>query len=88
MVEADGEVGRRRPRLDLLVRAIEDWESILSGGMELDGTLLARRRIYRAGQLRKHGFRNYEVMTVQAENVLLSNPVDDGLMGYVHALAH
>ena len=42
MVGADGEVGRRRPRLDLLVRAIEDWESILSGGMELDGTLLAR----------------------------------------------
>ena len=101
MVGADGEVGRRRPRLDLLVRAMgeapvretldvsgEDWESILSGGMELDGTLLARRRIYRAGQLRKHGFRNYGVMTVQAENVLLSNPVDDGLMGYVHALAH
>ena len=88
MVGADGEVGRRRPRLDLLVQAIEEWESILSGGMELDGTLLARRRIYRAGQLRKHGFRNYGVMTVQAENVLLSNPVDDGLMGYVHALAH
>ena len=101
MVGADGEVGRRRPRLDLLVRAIgedpvretldvsgEDWESILSGGMELDERLLPRRRIYRAGQLRKHGFRNYEVMTVQAENVLLSNPVDDGLMGYVHALAH
>ena len=42
MVGADGEMGRRRPRLDLLVRAIEDWESILSGGMELDGTLLAR----------------------------------------------
>ena len=42
MVGADGEVGRRRPRLDLLVRAIEDWESILSGEMELDGTLLAR----------------------------------------------
>ena len=55
MVGADGEVGRRRPRLDLLVRAMgeapvretldvsgEDWESILSGGMELDGTLLAR----------------------------------------------
>ena len=88
MVGADGEVGRRRPRLDLLVQAIEERESILSGGMELDGTLLARRRIYRAGQLRKHGFRNYGVMTVQAENVLLSNPVDDGLMGYVHALAH
>ena len=101
MVGADGEVGRRRPRLDLLVRAMgedpvretldvsgEDWESILSGGMELDGTLLARCRIYRAGQLRKHAFRNYGVMTVQAENVLLSNPVDDGLMGYVHALAH
>ena len=88
MVGADGEVGRRRPRLDLLVQAIEEWESILSGGMELDGTFLARRRIYRAGQLRKHGFRNYGVMTVQAENVLLSNPVDDGLMGYVHALAH
>ena len=35
-------VRRRRPRLDLLVRAIEEWESILSGGMELDGTLLAR----------------------------------------------
>ena len=45
MVGADGEVGRRRPRLDLLVRAMgedpvretldvsgEDWESILSGG--------------------------------------------------------
>ena len=101
MVGADGEVGRRRPRLDLLVRAMgedpvretldvsgEDWKSILSGGMELDGTLLARRRIYRAGQLRKHGFRNYEGMTVQVENVLLSNQVDDGLMGYVHALAH
>ena len=29
-------------RLDLLVRAIEEWESILSGGMELAGTLLAR----------------------------------------------
>ena len=55
MVGADGEVGRRRPRLDLLVRAMgedpvretldvsgEDWESILSGGMELDETLLAR----------------------------------------------
>ena len=43
MVGADGEVvRRRRPRLDLLVRAIEEWESILSGGMELDGTLLAR----------------------------------------------
>ena len=43
MVGADGDVGRRRPRLDLLVRAIEEWESILSGGgMELDGTLLAR----------------------------------------------
>ena len=55
MVGADGEVGRRRPRLDLLVRAMgeapvretldvsgEEWESILSGGMELDGTLLAR----------------------------------------------
>ena len=54
MVGADGEVGRRRPRLDLLVRAMgedpvretldvsgEDWESILSGGMELAGTLLA-----------------------------------------------
>ena len=55
MVGADGEVGRRRPRLDLLVRAMgedpvretldvsgEDWESILSGGMELDERLLAR----------------------------------------------
>ena len=55
MVGADGEVVRRRPRLDLLVGAMgeapvretldvsgEDWESILSGGMELDGTLLAR----------------------------------------------
>ena len=55
MVGADGEVGRRRPRLDLLVRAMgedpvretldvsgEDWESILSGGMELDDRLLAR----------------------------------------------
>ena len=42
MVGADGEVGRRRPRLDLLVGAIEEWESILSGGMELDETLLAR----------------------------------------------
>ena len=43
MVGADGEVvRRRRPRLDLLVRAIEEWESILSGGMELDETLLAR----------------------------------------------
>ena len=44
MVGADGEVGRRRPRLDLLVGAIEEWESILSGGggVELDGTLLAR----------------------------------------------
>ena len=42
MVGADGEGVRRRPRLDLLVRAIEEWESILSGGMELDGTLLAR----------------------------------------------
>ena len=29
MVGADGEVGRRRPRLDLLVRAIEDWELLL-----------------------------------------------------------
>ena len=50
MVGADGEVGRRRPRLDLLVGAMgeapvretldvsgEDWELILSGGMELDG---------------------------------------------------
>ena len=56
MVGADGEVvRRRRPRLDLLVQAMgedpvretldvsgEDWESILSGGMELDETLLAR----------------------------------------------
>ena len=55
MVGADGEVVRRRPRLDLLVGAMgeapvretldvsgEDWESILSGEMELDGTLLAR----------------------------------------------
>ena len=55
MVGADGDVGRRRPRLDLLVGAMgeapvretldvsgEDWESILSGEMELDGTLLAR----------------------------------------------
>ena len=55
MVGADGEVGRRRPRLDLLGRAMgeapvretldvsgEDWELILSGGMELDGTLMAR----------------------------------------------
>ena len=55
MVGADGEVVRRRPRLDLLVRAMgedpvretldvsgEDWESILSGGMELDDRLLAR----------------------------------------------
>ena len=55
MVGADGEVGRRRPRLDLLVGAMgedpvretldvsgEDWESILSGEMELDETLLAR----------------------------------------------
>ena len=56
MVGADGEVvRRRRPRLDLLVHAMgedpvretldvsgEDWESILSGGMELDETLLAR----------------------------------------------
>ena len=55
MVGADGEVGRRCPRLDLLVRAMgedpvretldvsgEDWESILSGGMELDDRLLAR----------------------------------------------
>ena len=55
MVGADGEVVRRRPRLDLLVHAMgevpvretldvsaEDWESILSGGMALDDTLLAR----------------------------------------------
>ena len=56
MVGADGEgVRRRRPRLDLLVQAMgedpvretldvsgEDWESILSGGMALDETLLAR----------------------------------------------
>ena len=55
MVGADGEVVRRRPRLDLLVGAMgedpvretldvsgEDWESILSGEMELDWTLLAR----------------------------------------------
>ena len=55
MVGADGEVGRGRPRLDLLVGAMgedpvretldvsgEDWESILSGEMELDETLLAR----------------------------------------------
>ena len=55
MVGADREVGRRRPRLDLLVQSMgeapvrealdvsgEDWESILSGGMELDRTLLAR----------------------------------------------
>ena len=55
MVGADGEGGRRRPRLDLLVRAMgedpvretldvsgEDWESILSGGMELDDRVLAR----------------------------------------------
>ena len=55
MVGADGEVGRRRPRLDLLVRAMgedpvretldvsgEDWELILSGEMKLDDTLLAR----------------------------------------------
>ena len=55
MVGTDGEVGWRRPRLDLLVRAMgedpvretldvsgEDWGSILSGGMELDERLLAR----------------------------------------------
>ena len=55
MVGADREVGRRRPGLDLLLRAMgedpvretldvsgEDWESILSGGMELDDRLLAR----------------------------------------------
>ena len=56
MVGADGEgVRRRRPRLDLLGQAMgedpvretldvsgEDWESILSGGMELDDRLLAR----------------------------------------------
>ena len=56
MVGADGEVvRRRRPRLDLLIQAMgedpvretldvsgEDWELILSGGMELDETLLAR----------------------------------------------
>ena len=55
MVGADGEVVRRRPRLDLLVGAMgeapvretldvsgEDWESILSGEMELDERLLAR----------------------------------------------
>ena len=55
MVGADGEVGRRRPRLDLLVRAMgeapvretldvsgEDWELILSGEMELDERLPAR----------------------------------------------
>ena len=55
MVGADGEGVRRRPRLDLFVRAMgeapvretldvsgEDWESILSGGMELDDRLLAR----------------------------------------------
>ena len=42
MVGADGEGVRRRPRFDLLVQTIEEWESILSGGMELDGTLLAR----------------------------------------------
>ena len=55
MVGADGEVVRRRPRLDLLVGAMgeapvretldvsgEDWESILSGEMKLDETLLAR----------------------------------------------
>ena len=55
MVGADGEVGRRRPRLDLLVGAMgeapvremldvsgEDWESILSGEMELDERLPAR----------------------------------------------
>ena len=55
MVEAAGEGGRRRPRLDLLVRVMgeapvrealdvsgDEWESILSGRMELDGTLLAR----------------------------------------------
>ena len=29
MVGADGEVVRRRPRLDLLVRAIEEWELLL-----------------------------------------------------------
>ena len=50
MVGADGDVGRRRPRLDLLVGAMgeapvretldvsgEDWESILSGGGGGDG---------------------------------------------------
>ena len=55
MVGADGEVVRRRPRLGLLVGAMgeapvretldvsgEDWELILSGGMELDERLLAR----------------------------------------------
>ena len=55
MVGADGEVVRRRPRLDLLVGAMgeapvretldvsgEDWGSILSGEMELDERLLAR----------------------------------------------
>ena len=54
MVGADGEVVRRRPRLDLLVGAMgeapvretldvsgEDWELILSGEMKLDETMLA-----------------------------------------------
>ena len=54
MVGADGEVVRRRPRLDLLVGAMgeapvretldvsgEDWELILSGEMKLDSTMLA-----------------------------------------------
>ena len=55
MVGADGEVVRRRPRLDLLVGAVgeapvretldvsgEDWELILSGEMKLDSMMLAR----------------------------------------------
>ena len=40
MVGADGEVGRRRPRFDLLVQAIEEWESILSGGWSWMGRCL------------------------------------------------
>ena len=62
MVGADGEVVRRRPRLDLLVGAMgeapvretldvsgEDWELILSGEMKLDDTLLARLEKMTAG---------------------------------------
>ena len=86
MVGADGEGVRRRPRLDLLVRAMgedpvretldvssEDLESILSGGMELDDRLLARLEtmIEAMDQAVLNVVVDYEVQLFVSEAVML-----------------